>query len=531
MGGGPNRLIRETDMAPLSPMDRRKFMQMCAGSLALAAVGCRRGGDRRQRDGSTLRILYPVDERSLRPGSDDVPKFLIFLPLVVYENAEDKYCERPQPGLAERWEHSADFREWTVYLRRSVTWHDGEQVTAHDIKFTLDLWAHSDVLHWAGGNTESVTVLDDYTLRIIYKRPSKQPVNGWDVFYPRHRLQNLDPKKFWDWEFWTRPVGNGPFRYVRHVPGAMMEFEANPDYYRGKPKVQRLIVKFGAGTGLTELLSGSVDAAEGISSLDAAKLAADSRFQVRYNPNAGAVRIYWNQRSPLFHDVTVRRALTMAINRRELHRVLHLPGDLPMTDGLYTPCQFARRQLEEPWPHDPEAARRLLTDAGWRNRDGDDVRKRGSQDFAFTVIAPGNWLQAPEAAVFIQSQLRRVGVRMEIQHFDFNVALERVRAGKFEAAMLITGGQPESHAEFFGATSPLGYENPTVAKLLHAAKSAMDPDERDRIYLDLAKIFRSEVPATFLYPKVDIYAASRRVGGFGRDLFMYADRLSLEEEH
>lgn len=513
----------------LDSISRRRLIQAWIGLLTLTGTRCARKNERRQRDRSTLTVLYPLDERSLQPGSDDVPKVLVVLPLVAHENEEDWYCERPQSGLAERWEHSVDFREWTVHLRHGVKWHDGEPVTAHDIKFTLDLWARPDILHWAAADIDSVTVLDDHAFRASYKRPSKQLLNGWDVFYPRHRLKDLDPKRFWDWEFWTRPVGNGPYRYLRHIPGAMMEFEANPDYYRGKPKIQRLIVKFGAGTSLTELLSASVDAADGISSLDAARLATDSRFQVRYNPIAGAVRIYWNQRSLLFRDAAVRRALTMAINRRELHEVLNFPGDLPITDGFYTSCQFARRQLDEPWPHDPEAARRLLAEMGWRDRGGDVVRERGGRDFVFEAIVPSNWLQAPEAGVFVQDQLRRVGVRMEVQPLDFRVVGERVRAGKFEAALWITSPQPEFHAEFFGAASPIGYENPTVAKLLDTGKAAMDPDERDRIYRDLAKILRAEVPATFLYPKVDIYAASRRVGGFGRDLFMYADRLWVKD--
>ena len=157
------------------------------------------------------------------------------------------------------------------------------------------------------------------------------------------------------------------------------------------------------------------------------------------------------------------------------------------------------------------------------------MRERSGQEFIFTVIAPGDW-QAPEAAVFIQAQLRRVGVRMEVQPLDSEVVWGRVRAGKFEAAIGRTIRGPEWQARFYGAASPIGYENQTVAKLLDAARDAMDPDERDRIYLELAKIFRAEVPATFLYPKVDIYAASRRVGGFGHDLFMYADRLWVKDE-
>jgi peptide/nickel transport system substrate-binding protein len=147
--------------------------------------------------------------------------------------------------LAERWEHSPDYREWIVHLRRNIRWHDGAPVTAHDIKFTIDLWKHPDVLYYAGAPYESVTVLDNHTVRLVYNGPGAHHsalLGGWDVFYPKHLLEDLDPKEFTSWKFWTEPVGNGPYRYVRHVPRTMIELEANPDHYKGKPKIERLVI-------------------------------------------------------------------------------------------------------------------------------------------------------------------------------------------------------------------------------------------------------------------------------------------------
>ena len=77
---------------------------------------------------------------------------------------------------------------------------------------------------------------------------------------PKHLLEGLDPKRFWQWEFWTHPVGNGPFRFVRYLPDRLIEFEANSAYYKGKPRVERVILKFVGEAGLTELLGASVRA-------------------------------------------------------------------------------------------------------------------------------------------------------------------------------------------------------------------------------------------------------------------------------
>jgi peptide/nickel transport system substrate-binding protein len=411
-------------------------------------------------------------------------------------------------------------------VREDARWHDGIPVTAHDIAFTLNLWKNPEVEHWAAAGVESATALDDHTVRIVYERPSKEPLNGWDVFYPKHLLERLDPKEFWEWEFWTRPVGSGPYRYVSHVPKSMTAFEANPSYYRGKPRLERMILQWG-GNSVTELLGGSVNAAF-VDPDDAKRLSRDPRFRIYYELNHGSTRIHWNHENPLFGDTVVRRALTMAIDRRELWRALGLPDTLSITDGIYTSCQFARGELTAPWPHDPEAAARLLAEAGWHDLDGDGVRDRDGQPFAFTLLAPTPWPQwGMEAAVFIQQQLRQVGIRMEVQQLDGPTVAERVRAGDFDAAIWLTP------VEWFGQDSPMGYKNPRVARLLAAADSTVEQEEQDQIYRELAAIIHQDVPSTFLYPGIDFYAVRKEIRGFdpGRtgNLFFNLERLWWEE--
>ena len=100
----------------------------CVCVLALTAVGCGRGGDRTPSRGSTVIVAYPYGEKDMNPVVDEVSKFLVFLPLLA-ENEKGELEGR----LAERWEHSPDYREWTFHLRPGVRWHDGTPVTAHDV--------------------------------------------------------------------------------------------------------------------------------------------------------------------------------------------------------------------------------------------------------------------------------------------------------------------------------------------------------------------------------------------------------------
>jgi peptide/nickel transport system substrate-binding protein len=152
--------------------------------------------------------------------------------------------------LAKSWEHSSDHREYIFHLRTGLHWSDGVPVTAHDVKFTLDLLCDPDVGEYSG---IEATVVDDSTVQIRAANPGYIA----DItYFPRHLLRELDPKRFWQWEFWTHPVGNGPYRFVRYVPETLMELEANPDHFGGSPRIERVILKFVGEAGITELLAG-----------------------------------------------------------------------------------------------------------------------------------------------------------------------------------------------------------------------------------------------------------------------------------
>ncbi len=311
--------------------------------------------------------------------------FLIFLPLAT-QNERGELEGR----LARSWEHSSDHREYTFHLRTDVRWDDGVPVTAHDVKFTLELLSHPDAA--TGYRFESPTVLDDSTVVI---RSANGPGYLLDiVYYPKHLVEDLDPKRFWEWDFWTHPVGDGPYRFVRYVPQTMMEFEANPDYYRGKPRIERVILKFvgGAGAaGLTALLSGDADIAQAdLTQLP--QIASDPRFRIYHNVAPSARAIYWKCDHPLFRDPRVRGALTLALDRQELLRLLNLPADLPITDGVFTRRQFRRGEWPEPLPYDPAQARALLEAAGWSDRDEEGIRENAGRAFRL----PPAWRATPE---------------------------------------------------------------------------------------------------------------------------------------
>lgn len=495
-------------------------------TLLLLGVGC---GRDEERGPSSITVSYPGDERVFGPHWDMPAKFLIFLPLVSLD--EDGNLEG---RLARRWEHSADFRTWTIHLRTDAQWHDGVPVTAHDVKFTHDLLAHPDVL-WELPGAATVDVLDDSTFRVTLRQSFANPLSTWTVYYPKHLLEKLEPREFARWDFWTRPVGNGPYRYVRHSPQTFIEVEADPNYFGEKPKIQRVILKLTSNTGLTDLLSGEVDAAAYLSSTEKLKVASDPKFAVYHEVYGDQLRaIAWNQRHPALRDARVRRAFTLAINRRELLGVLNLPQDLPIADVLSTVRQFRRGELPEPLPHDPVRARELLELAGWRDENGDGTRERHGKALTFRMLISTE--EEPEA-ILVQAALRRIGARVEIDRLDLNLVRRRIRAGEFDATIRTFGNELTGNfgqLKMFGPESPIGYRNPRVSELLEAARGTLHPDSLDAIYRSLMPIFQAELPMTFLHSGVLHVAVRRRVRGlsspYRAEPTVWMEHLWLEDE-
>ena len=232
----------------------------------------------------------------------------------------------------------------------------------------------------------------------------------------------------------------------------------------------------------------------------------------------------------------MRRALTLAIDRRALLGVLDLPSDLPLIDGVLTQRQFLRRQFPEPLPYDPAQARALLEAAGWQDRNGDGVREREGRPFHFTAIVRSTE-QYSRLAVYVQAQLRQVGVQMEVQILDLPLVWNRLDAGAFEAVVDFQRSLPFAQRKYYGRDNPVGYQNPEVFRLTNQVVATADPDELDRIYRALTEIFRAELPVTPLVPLTGTTFAHRRVGGLstlfrasGNRYSGYIEDLWLEDQ-
>ena len=497
--------------------NRARFFAIVWG-LTLICTACSPAEDPALTRGSTLVLAVP-DVEAVKPDNWDLD-FLTFLPLA----KRNEYGELVG-HLARSWDHSPDHREYTYHLRTGLRWDDGVPVTAHDVKFTVDLLTHPDVALYEGIHA---TVIDDST--VLIRAPNPEYINDIS-FFPRHLVEGMDPKRFWQWEFWTHPVGNGPYRFVRYVPQSGMEFEANPSYYGPKPEVERLLLKFVGAAGLTELLAGNVDITPA-ELTQIPRIAGDPRFRLYVHGYNGSRGIYWRTDHPLFSDPRVRHALTLAVDRRELLRLLSLPEELPVTDGVFTWRQFQRKEWPEPLPYDPEQATHLFEAAGWADRDGDGVREKDGRPFRFTAtVRQGSGM--PELAVYVQEFLRQVGIKMEVEVIEPALTWDRLSSGSFEALFMVVQGGTFAQLRDFGRDNRIGYYNAAVFEIVDSLQTEADPDEQDRLYRRLTELYRSDMQVTRLIPWSREWFVHRRVRGMSTPFRVepdtYMETLWIEE--
>ena len=473
----------------------------------------------------SLTILYLGDERIFHYDYWGMEAtYWIFLPLVKYEGDERGEIK---PVLAKSWTHSDDYRTWTVQLRKDIYWHDGVQMTAHDIKFTIDL---SKKVSGFKGNI-NCDLIDDFTFQFTTIKPITN-LPTWKVYYPKHLLEELDPSEYYNWDFWTHPIGNGPYIFVRNIPKTMVEVEVNPNYFGSPPKIKKAILKFSQNPSLQELLSGNVDAITYVPRDFLFKIKDDERFKSYYWWGSWIESLIWNHNDPLFDDAKVRKALTMAINRNELVQVLNYPKDIPIFDVLYSRNQRDNLDLPEPLPYDPDKAIQLLNEAGWEDTNNDGILDKNGTDFRFTVIVEG---KNTAMATYIQDNYRRIGIVMNIETMEGNIIRQRIKKNDFQAMISrfsnLTGNVVRLKT-YFSKDSSIGYYNKELDSLLNVMELTGNPKEIDDLYKQMMTIFEKDIPITFLVPQVQTHIAKSNVQGlsnlFKADPVFFLESLWIE---
>jgi peptide/nickel transport system substrate-binding protein len=509
----------------------------CAGRDA--AAGTRGEVPEAARYGGTAVIAGNTDVEDLNPVTlrgavaFQIARDILFTPLIRLNPGLE-----PVPALARAWELNDDGTSLTFHLRDDVSWHDGPRTTAYDVKFTYDLTRNPATA--APGSAVwsdygEMEVLDSATVRVAL-RPHADFMSIWASFLPipEHLLRDVPPEALRRHRYSTmRPVGNGPFRLVGRSPGESWAFAANPSYPQGlggRPYLDRLVYRVipEPMTLLAGLLGGGVDYSLSVTPRQRAQLARSPRAHTASIRAPGYTYVVWNHRRPLFRDARVRRALTLAIDRQQIiDGILYGDADLGATTVspmLWNYDPSAGAVLH----HDAAAARRLLAEAGWLDRDGDGVLEDAAgREFRFTLSANQASLAGEQIAEKIQADLERVGIVASPRLEELNTLLARMqnpRDRDFDAVLSTraTSFRIDDRDSFHcsrleGAFQTAGFCNPEVDRLLDTLPRIVDRDSALPLWREYQRVIAREQPYTFLYHPHFVAGVSNRLRDVGPD--------------
>ncbi len=473
-----------------------------------------------------LRVAINGFENNLTPFSvtfASAPNTNDLIALVYDSLFWSQVRQDPEPWLAESAEPNADFTEWTVTLRDGVTWHDGQPLTAQDVKFTFDYYqqqagasgryAHhvSDVPQF-----RSAEVLDERTVRLSYVAPAPQfrVMPGADLpILPQHIWESVtDPKT----QSTGLPVGSGPYKLVEIVPDQLYRFEANADYFKGRPTVDALelpIVK-DPSAAFSALRTGEVSSAalsvpgellDQFADNPDIALASSTRFE--------STQINFNARKAPLNDPRLRKAISMATDRQALVDTVLLGHGRPgLASYLHPDSPWSVRDTDA--EYDPQAAGRLLDAAGYAmGPDGVRVAP-GAGPLQFSLLVSSFAPQDIRAGQLIAQQLAPLGVRFQVEALDPATLRERRSAEPGQVpgydayfATLEAHGHvdPDALYYFFHSPGPkgfgasiTGYTDPEFDALAESAISA-DDDRRKELIGQMQQILAADVPSMALW--------------------------------
>jgi peptide/nickel transport system substrate-binding protein len=433
------------------------------------------------------------------------------------------------PMLARSWSRR-DSVTLVFELDPRARWHDGVPVTSRDVLFAFARGRDPAIAPKLATLTQNIAAVEadgDHRVIIRFTRPYAEQL--YDATFhvapiPAHLLARLRPDEVARSPFVEHPVGDGPYRWVRRVPGEFLELAADTGFFLGRPGIDRVIIRSAADADarLNLLLSGQADAMDNVppplSNLQ--RVAADRDVRLVAVPSPTLGFLLFNQRArrdstrphPILADPEVRRALVLALDRQVLVRaVLGEYGEVPF--GPASPLLWIGHGAGTPLRQDRDAATRLLAGRGWADHDGDGVMDRNGVPLELTLNYPVTSAIRRTMAQLIQEQYRRLGIRVNLAQSEFPVWLERRDAGDFDIDFSSTTQDPSPSGltqswSCVGGLNRAHYCDPEVDSLTTLA-IATQGDARTIWHRVLQRI-EQDAPAAFIYAPTYVYAVNRR---------------------
>ncbi len=412
-------------------------------------------------------------------------------------------------------------------LRNGVHFHDGHEFDAGDVKFTYEAIMDPKNLSPRTSDFEpikSVRIIAPHVVEVIYKRLFSPAINAWSMgILPEHLLnedamrQEMDRRGLSetareafgmrDSEFNRKPIGFGPFKFVKWQSDEMIHLTRNDDYWEGPPLYKDYFYRIipDALTQEVEFRTGAIDT-YGTLPHQVARYTDDPAYQSYSSLGLGFTYIGYSNRHPILKDKRVRRALGMAVNVDEIIKYV-LYGEGERITGPYPKNTQWYDATVLPLPYDPMAAEALLGEAGWR-KNADGWLEKDGQLLEFNLITNNGNLVRKAVLTIAQNNWRKIGIKCNTQLFEWAVLLKDfINPGKFDAVVLgwSMGVDPDLYQIWHSSESGpnqlnfVGYNNPVADDLIVRIRREYDVATQRELTHRLHAVIADDQPYSFLF--------------------------------
>jgi peptide/nickel transport system substrate-binding protein len=431
------------------------------------------------------------------------------------------------PDLARSWSQP-DARTYLFRLHRGVRFHDGREVTADDVRATFAFIMDPSNGSPKRGSYEPVRcidVIDQYTVKFVLQDIS--------VSFPYALTVGIVPLGS-PAGLKSPPLGSGPFRLKYWKPGEEVVLVANPEYFRGQPRLDWIQFRVLANTTtrLLEMKKGGVDLLQNCVPAYAVKFM-ERIPGVRVIQEQGITYQYlgYNLTDPILQHRGVRQAISHAIDRDAI--IDHtLKGLAKKADGVVlAPLHWAYEGNVAKYDYDPERAKDLLDAEGFPDPDGSGPHMRFSLSYKTSTD-----MESLEIAQIIKGYLKEVGIGVEVRSFEWGTFFSDIMKGNFQMYSLRWIGVVDPDIFYYlfysGSFPPNGanrgrYRNPTLDELLTLSRRTVDRAQRKELYSRIQKILAEDTVYTSLWYRDNLVVIRERFHGF--QIYAGGEYLSLKD--
>ena len=463
---------------------------------------------------------------------------LMFLPLVeLDQNMEFE-------GMLADSVTAEDERNFLVHIDDKAVWSDGTPVTADDVVYTalrlcspvignpammyyvFEGVGEDGFVEEGADHVEGITRVDDKTVRFTTKAPmSLITFNSSYARYlmplPKHVIGDIDEKALTSAPWFSRPdVVSGPYKVTEFDRDHYVSYEANKDYWKGAPKIERLNIKIVEGSQLyAGLKSGEIDITQNTMSTipleDYESVAALENVEVSYGDPITNQSVFIN--TARITDTKVRQAMLYAVDRNQLLEQL-LKGNGEVADGFLSSASPYFDSTLVPVSYDPEKAKSLLAQSGWDQ----------SKSIRFCIDSGDSTFV--NAASVIAAQWAAVGIKADIQTMDINTLMSTASSGDFDVlAVQYTYPPVDPYADVAwllgGEGSWTGYTRPEVEEALSNVALTNDKDKLKELYGIVDRKVQEDVPMFSAYIIRTMAAANKRLTGVKPSVYGFLNHV------